>query len=147
MATAAIIVAVVGVGVLSWIGLQVIASLVQQEVLGWIPHWSLGLLRLAVRQLPPAERDRWREEWEAELATLRDRPLTCLLAAVGIAFAVRGVGGELSPGAQRSDQIERSHVIAAELVLVDPNLAAKARAVLADPPWPVRIEPPVASRH
>jgi hypothetical protein len=132
MATAAIIVAVVGV--LSWIGLQVVTSLVQQEVLGWIPHLSLGLLRLAVRQLPPAHRDRWLEEWEAELATLRDRPLTCLLTAVGFVFAVRGVCGAISPAAQPSGQIERSsHVIAPELALVDPELAARARALLPEP--------------
>src|SRR5262245_33850834 len=127
MATVAIILAVVVFG-LCWIGLQVVTSLVQQEVLGWIPHLSLGLLRFAVRQLPPEHRDRWLEEWEGDLATVRDRPLTCLRTAVGFVFAVRGVCHELRPAAQQSGRIERSsHVIAPELGPISPEL------VLADP--------------
>jgi hypothetical protein len=59
----------------------VVVQLTAEEVSGWLPIWSRGLLSAAVRRLPVAQRDRYRDEWRAELAAYRGRPLGGILFA------------------------------------------------------------------
>jgi hypothetical protein len=57
----------------------VVVQLVAEEVSGWLPIWSRGLLSAAVRRLPVAQQSRYRDEWRAELAAYRGRPLAGIL--------------------------------------------------------------------
>jgi hypothetical protein len=66
-------------GLLIAIAISVAAKLGGEEFSGWIPVWTRGLLRSAVRHLPVAQRDRYREEWQAELAAYKRRPLAGIL--------------------------------------------------------------------
>jgi hypothetical protein len=70
-------VAVIGVlGVLSLtVATGVIVQLIAEEVSGWLPIWSRALLSGAIKRLPAAQRDRYRDEWLAELSAYRGRPL------------------------------------------------------------------------
>lgn len=69
-----------------------------------LAHW---LVREAVTRLPEEDRERWHEEWAADLNTLRNRPLTELGLALRVAWYAPTVGkamreGRGTPGSDRS---------------------------------------------
>jgi hypothetical protein len=70
-------------GVFVAVATAVLAQLSGDEVSGWLPVWSNHLLESAVSLVPIEYQDRYREEWKAELASFRDRPLS------GLRFAWR----------------------------------------------------------
>jgi hypothetical protein len=80
--TAALAFALAIVAVLAWIGLTAARTLIGQEVRGWIPYAARWLIRGGLRHLPPRDAARYREECEADLLALSDRPLTMLWHAV-----------------------------------------------------------------
>jgi hypothetical protein len=79
----------------------VFVSLVSRDAAGWAPVLAEGLVRRRARRLSPEQQERWVDEWVADLAIYRDRPLTVMLHAIGIAtFGVRGVGAEIEEAAR-----------------------------------------------
>lgn len=46
----------------------VVKTLITDDVKGWLPHASRKLVNRAVDLLPPEHRERWREEWQTDLA-------------------------------------------------------------------------------
>jgi RNA polymerase sigma factor (sigma-70 family) len=75
---------------------RVATALVTDEVKGWLPYAPRALLKSAARQLPDTARGRWLEEWEAELLTKMDRPLTALAFAVRVRVNARAMAVELA---------------------------------------------------
>jgi hypothetical protein len=75
------------------------------------------LVRWAATQLPREMVKRYDEEWRAELAEMHDRPLTCLLFAVGVTAAARrmardatdDIGDSRSPRRMNSLRPARDH--------------------------------------
>jgi hypothetical protein len=61
----------------------VLSRLAADEVSAWAPVWARGLLAASIKRLPVAQMDRYREEWNAELATYAGHPVA------GILFALR----------------------------------------------------------
>ena len=67
--------------------LGIVVSLLVVEFTDWCPSIAAGLVRLAARMLPESERDRYREEWLAEVETVPGRltrivKAACLLAGI-----------------------------------------------------------------
>src|SRR5437899_3226722 len=63
-------------------------------VLGDAPIARYAVAR-AVRKLPPPQRPRYRAEWEADFAVLREQPLRLLLWALGLTITTRALAAEL----------------------------------------------------
>lgn len=70
-------------------------SLLSDEARAWLPHLARWLVRSAVRRLQEEERDRYEEEWLAELAAWSDRPLSALGKAAHIRWRVREMRASL----------------------------------------------------
>jgi hypothetical protein len=81
--------------VLVLVVLPVCQSLLSDEARGWLPHLARGLVKSAANHVLPEHRDRYREEWLAELHAYRDRPLTAFLRAAGIRRSVRALNRQL----------------------------------------------------
>lgn len=82
-------------GVIEWaiiatLGLLVacLRKLLTDELKAYMPSLIDAMLALAVRGVPPALRDRYREEWQAHLNELPG-DLTKLSVAIGFAWAAR----------------------------------------------------------
>ena len=80
----------------AYIALRAIGSVAGKEAEGWLRHLARGLIEGGCDRLPPAERERWREEWLADLAAYADRPLSALRFAVRTRLAARAVSRELA---------------------------------------------------
>lgn len=68
----------IGVVLATFIGLAIITAFIEAETVGyadWLPGW---LLHRAAKKLPDGERDRWLEEWLADLNQLPKAPITRL---------------------------------------------------------------------
>lgn len=61
-----------------------VLPLFQDELRAWIPFASRRLIRLAARGIPAAHRNRYAEEWSAELRAFDDRKLTAFAWAVRV---------------------------------------------------------------
>ena len=59
------------------------------EVTGWLPWLTSQVVRASTRRLPAAERERYAEEWQAELKAWPGGDLTRLLFAVRIFVSAR----------------------------------------------------------
>lgn len=80
----------------------VVQSLLSDEVRGWIPHLSRRLLVLAAARLDRPHRERYSEEWLADLSAFADRPLTGLWHAVQVLLHAREVRLELEEQAREA---------------------------------------------
>lgn len=81
-----------------------IACLVGKEILvfevrGWIVVLNRHLVDRAVRRLPEPHRLRYQEEWLAELAALRSRPISALVYSLWVLSQAEPTGRELGPAA------------------------------------------------
>jgi RNA polymerase sigma-B factor len=70
-------------------------SLLSDEARAWLPHLARWLVRSAARRLQEQERDRYEEEWLAELAAWSDRPLSALGKAAHIRWRAREMRASL----------------------------------------------------
>ena len=62
-----------------------------EELSGWMPIWARGLLGTAVKQLPVAQQQRYREEWRAEISAFQGRPIAALLFAFRLRWRAKSV--------------------------------------------------------
>jgi hypothetical protein len=110
------------------------------EARGWLPHLSRGLVKSAANHVLPEYRDRYREEWLAEVHAYRDRPLTAFLRAAGIRRSVRVLNRQLGHLADASflDRV----VAAAAWVVVAPLFGLIALLIRATSPGPVFFRVP-----
>lgn len=74
----------------------ILAKLSGDEISGWLPVWSMRFLESAVSRVPADHRERYREEWKAELAAFRDRRLAGLRFAWRLRRRARSVNEALS---------------------------------------------------
>ncbi|MDQ3822120.1 MAG: hypothetical protein M3321_02630 [Actinomycetota bacterium] len=81
---------------------RILAGLLTAEFAAWLPHIARWIVARAVGRLPPSQRNRWLEEWRADLAQFEHRPLAGLLHAIGIALGARAVARELTPARVRT---------------------------------------------
>jgi hypothetical protein len=79
------------------VGQQILAT----EVTGWMVVLSRHLVERAVRNLPEPHRLRYQEEWLAELAALRSRPISALGYSLWVLSRAKRTGSEL--GARASE--------------------------------------------
>ena len=91
--------AVVGL-IVGYVFLRALGGMIGREAAGWAPHVARQVVRTAADGLPAEYRDRYREEWLAEVGTLSDRPLTALITAFSIARNARRLAQELAPATQ-----------------------------------------------
>lgn len=85
--------------VLGYLITSAISEVIANEAMGWIPHLSRGIAERASRRLPSKSRERYLEEWCADLAQFDDRPLTALSHALLIAATVGVLSRALAPDA------------------------------------------------
>ncbi len=88
--------AIAGVFIL-YLVVRAVGGLIGKEAVGWAPHVARGLALRAAERLPAVHRDRYAEEWSAELEALSDRPITALLHAIGILGSARRLNRQLLP--------------------------------------------------
>jgi lipopolysaccharide/colanic/teichoic acid biosynthesis glycosyltransferase len=125
--------------VLSVLG-AVLLNLLADEVVDWCPWLTERLLRRAARVLPEAHRDRYQEEWLAEVEALPGRfarlamALRILLGAPGTAQALRCLPPLHNIAARRLLDVV---VSAAALLLSTPLILLVALAVKLSGPGPV----------
>src|SRR4051794_20725118 len=74
---------------------RAVASVAADELKGWLALIAGGLVSLAVARVPEGERDRYREEWLAELLAYQPRPLSALAFAIRVRLGVRELVKEL----------------------------------------------------
>lgn len=115
--------------------LPVCQSILSDEARGWLPHLARGLVKSAANHVLPEHRDRYREEWLAELHAFRDRPLTAFLRAAGIRRSVRALNRQLGHRAGAS-LIDRA-VAAVLFVVVAPLFVLIALVIRATSTGPV----------
>lgn len=115
--------------------LPVCQAVLSDEARGWLPHLARGLVKSAANNVLPEYRDRYREEWLAELHAYRDRPLTAFLRAAGIRQSVRALNRQLGHpvGASLPDR----SLAAVLLFVLAPLLAGIALAIRLTSPGPV----------
>jgi hypothetical protein len=81
---------------IAWlVGQQILAV----EVRGWMIVFSRHLVDRAARRLPESHRLRYREEWLAELAALRSRPISALGYSLWVLSRAGRTVSELRTGA------------------------------------------------
>ncbi len=115
-------------------------SLLSDEARGWLPHIAEGLIRSAARQLQDAERDRYEEEWLAELAVWGDRPLSAIAKAAHIRWNAREMRASLGDVRLRGLRTKRAMdlLVAMQLLVVmAPLLSAIAALIKLESPGPV----------
>lgn len=87
------------------IGGAVIQQILATEVQGWILVLSRHLVRRAVLRIPESHRLRYEEEWLAELAATRSRPVSALIYSVWVLVHARRTGREIRiGGSERPDR-------------------------------------------
>jgi hypothetical protein len=104
---------------LLWLFARIAGALIGADATGWIPHLSQALIEAAVRKLPRQHRVRYRDEWVADVAYLRDRPVTALLYAcrirIGVRFLTEALPTPNEPSELRAE-VSKSQSTAAEVV-------------------------------
>lgn len=136
----------------------VAVSLAVADLRGWIPYVARRIASLGARRLPPGERKRYVEEWDAELDMYLDRPLTAIVIAFKIALSARRLAleAQISAGAEREQSESRARLAikrtfdilgaALALILVLPLLAAIAVVIKLTSPGPVLVRQPRIGR-
>jgi lipopolysaccharide/colanic/teichoic acid biosynthesis glycosyltransferase len=81
-------------GTVGWLGKQVAAALVGQQIRGTIPDYTTAKVREAVKLLPPHLAEPYEKDWLGELAALGVKPMSALRFAWGLARAARGIAIE-----------------------------------------------------
>jgi len=120
---------------------RVLVGLLTAEAVATVPHVSRTVVRRAAEQLPPEQRDRFAEEWEADLETFGERQLAALKWAIGISFGVRELAAELAPAPQperaeaqaestRDDSVVEARARTASDTLGTTDVAARAAQAL-----------------
>jgi hypothetical protein len=77
--------------------ITLLSALFGQEALGWLPYLTRRIITSAAMRLPDDHRERWHEEWLADLKELDDRPLTAFAYAVSVATSAGSLARELRP--------------------------------------------------
>jgi hypothetical protein len=101
-----------------------VAKLSGDEVAGWLPVWSNHFLESAVAVMAPEYRDRYREEWKAELASFRDRKLSGFRFAWRLRRRARSVNAVLAENEGLDNVFEPEPVQATRRPL-DPDAIAE----------------------
>lgn len=91
---------------LAWILLVVIGALVGAEVVGWCGPAQRFLVRRAAAKLPPRHRERYVEEWMAELHTLPQAPLTRFVFTASLLVRRRRLATELASGQRKASKLQ-----------------------------------------
>lgn len=115
-------------------------ALMADELRAWLPYLSRWLVRSAARQLPPVERERYEEDWLAELAAWQDRPLSGCAKAAHIRWGARRIRCSICGVSARGDRLKRLIDLggsAGTLLLLAPLLLVTAIAIRLDSPGPV----------
>lgn len=68
-----------------------VARLASDELSGWLPIWTRGLLASSIKKLPAAQRQRYRDEWHAELVSYRGRRVAALSFVVRLRLRASSV--------------------------------------------------------
>lgn len=127
------------------IGLVAIASVVVaavahallvDEARAWLPHVSRWLVRRAARRLPEEQRERYEEEWLAELASWSDRPISAVGKAAHIRSRARAMRLSLDGYEPQVPAIDRL-LAGLALVCVGPLMGLIAIAIRLGSPGPV----------
>jgi hypothetical protein len=100
-----------------------LAKLSSDEVSGWIPVWSIRLLDSAVAIIPPEHRDRYREEWLAELAAFHGRRVSGLRFAWRLRRRARSMHDALRES-KALDEVFESEAPPVEVRALDPEAVA-----------------------
>jgi hypothetical protein len=137
---------VIGIGAfLLYVLLRVVAGLISKDAAGWVPYFNRKIVRHASRLLPAEHRGRWLEEWEADVATFDDRPLTGTVHAILAAAGARRLARELRPvatAATSSGNVStiagRAAAFGSHLAQTLANLLRKLSETLARLPGPTR---------
>jgi lipopolysaccharide/colanic/teichoic acid biosynthesis glycosyltransferase len=80
-------------------------SILTQEVRSWMPHIARGLVRSAARRLREGERERYQDEWLAELEAWSDRPASSIFKAASIRWHARSMRTSLDGDTSASDKV------------------------------------------
>jgi Bacterial sugar transferase len=99
-------------------------SLVTDEAKARLPHLSRSLIRRAAHGFPAEHVERYGDEWLAEVAAYRDRPLTALVRALGILRGTRALRQELSGADRLRPSIVERLAAGVALIFLAPLLAA-----------------------
>jgi hypothetical protein len=75
--------------------LAVVQQVAAEEASGWMRVLARWLVRRAASRLPARSRERYEQEWLAELLSISDRPVTGLVFAIGVRRSARQTGAEL----------------------------------------------------
>ncbi len=73
----------------AWLAKQVLGAVLSQQITGSIPEYAARKAMAAARILPAELADVYLEDWLAELEALKNRPLSALRFASGLATAAR----------------------------------------------------------
>jgi lipopolysaccharide/colanic/teichoic acid biosynthesis glycosyltransferase len=126
-----------------------VLTLVVTEAYGWLPWLSERLIRRATRVLPHQHRERYEEEWLAELDLLPTRGIASLLFAVRILVRARSTRRALEPGygsapLKRAIDVTMSSVA---LLAIAPLLSFLVLAVSIESPGPALFRAERIGRH
>jgi lipopolysaccharide/colanic/teichoic acid biosynthesis glycosyltransferase len=127
--------------------LPVLQSLIAKESEGWLRTGAESLVRLAVRRLPADQRDRYEEEWNAEIAARSDRPLTVFVFAISLTRAARQMRGDRPVLAEAAHETFLRLLTAAVLVAITPLLVSCALAIVATSRGPLIYRSPRIGRR
>lgn len=74
-----------------WLAKQVLGSLLGQQARGSVPDYATKKVKAAVKRLPAELAEEYEADWLAELATLKDKPISALRYARGLPSAARKI--------------------------------------------------------
>ena len=119
---------------LGWVVLAILAAVVGAEAIAWCGPAQQWMLRRAANVLPTEHRDRYLEEWAAELMQVPNGPVTRSLWAGRILLSrnslARALGARVS--ASRSSLLLKQGVATFCLVVYGPVLLVIALAIRLD---------------
>ncbi len=100
------------IAVASFVALASLGAVIGAEFLGWLPVFARALVYLAVSQLPPDKRERYREEFLYDIQSkASDRKVMALLWALRTCVAARGLAKHLKEPEPRKQQQQQPHVL------------------------------------
>lgn len=123
---------------LGWVVLAILAAVVGAEAIAWCGPAQQWMLRRAANALPEEHRDRYLEEWTAELKQVPNGPVTRSLWAGGLLLSrnsiARALGAPVSAsrGSLLAKRFFDAGVAAFCLVLYGPLLLVIALAIRLD---------------
>jgi hypothetical protein len=107
------------IGLILAVTSRVLVGVLTAEVLAWLPNLSRSLVLSAARPQPPECRERFTEEWQAEIDAYGERRLAALKWAISLRLRAHAHAVELGP------------TVPARAGTAKPNLANLAEAVTA----------------